>query len=137
MATYWIEVMRALAQPTSYRLQVTPGTVQGPWWVGPEWPVTPRGDDAETFEWMGREGAEALATFCRVASTPSMSVTRSFPGRPDLLEKVRVLTVPPLMWKYPGGQGARARAGLPRHDLLDARVQRQAAGAPRYPPASI
>ena len=65
VATYWIEVMRALAQPTSYRLQVTPGTVQGPWWVGPEWPVTPRGDDTETFEWMGREGAEALATFCQ------------------------------------------------------------------------
>jgi hypothetical protein len=108
VATYWIEVMRALAQPTSYRLQVTPGTVQGPWWVGPEWPVTPQGDDADTFEWMGREGAEALATFCQSRIDAFYERYAQLAGRPDAVyftEKFRVLTVPPLMWEI--YEGAR------------------------------
>ena len=99
------------------------------------------GDDAETFDWMGREGAEALATFCQSRIDAFYERYAQLAGRADAVyfaEKFRVLTVPPAhVGDLRGGQGDRARAGLPRHDLLDACVQRQATRSTAFPPASI
>jgi Sulfotransferase family len=63
VASYWIEVLRALAEPASYLRQLAPaGSLEGGrWWLGDDAP-TPWGIGDERIQrWMGRDAVVSIA----------------------------------------------------------------------------
>ncbi len=66
-ATYWMEVLRALAEPTSYLRPVKPVSISGGrWWLGDEdGPDLPYIADPEVRAWLGHEHIRRLAAFCQ------------------------------------------------------------------------
>jgi hypothetical protein len=67
VASYWLEMFRALSQPASYLRQVAPPRdFQPGWWVGDKPPLIWRmRGHPELQDWMGSAGIEALAAFCQ------------------------------------------------------------------------
>lgn len=67
VATYWIEVLWALSEPTSYLQQIAPvGDLDGRWWLG-SMPQNGRAfiQDPVLQQWLQRESVEQLAAFCQ------------------------------------------------------------------------
>lgn len=109
VATYWTEVMRALAEPQSYLRQLGPSNIaffDRGWFLGTRGPM-PRNLDEETVQrWMGADGIEALATFCQQRIEALYREMALDGGRPDA--RYFVEKYPPrsavtgLMWElYP------------------------------------
>jgi hypothetical protein len=66
MVTYWTSVLRGLARPRSYERQLAPGfPLVGAWWAGERRsnPILPV--EMLDLSALGRQGVEALASFCR------------------------------------------------------------------------
>jgi hypothetical protein len=65
VATYWIELLQDLADPASFRRQITPnGPLVERWWAGAEEPFPRRIVDEELQSWIGGESVEELARVC-------------------------------------------------------------------------
>jgi hypothetical protein len=105
VASYWLEILRALSEPKSYLRQMAPSGFRKNWWLGDDTPKLWRFPDAELQDWMGREAVEALASICqeRVDALNARIAERS--GQPDAVyfaEKFTASTAPSLMWElYP------------------------------------
>jgi hypothetical protein len=100
VASYWIEIMRALAEPASYRLQLEHGSGAPGWWLGTEDRVRLRRGDADALDWLGSEGVETLAAFCQSRIDAFYARIARREGRDDaayFAEKVFLPGVAPLM----------------------------------------
>ena len=66
VATYWMGVLKGLAEPGSYRRQIAPaGPIDGAWWLGAD-PPSPRPiKDPPVQAWLAGQGVEDLAAFCQ------------------------------------------------------------------------
>lgn len=106
VATYWIDVLRALGRPESWMRQITPvGSLNGDWWLGRGEPAPRRLRSRPLQEWLAVEGVEDLAAFAqsrieavyeRIAAEQERGEARFF------AEKVRNDIVSDLMWElYP------------------------------------
>jgi hypothetical protein len=104
VASYWIEVLLALSDPSSYRRQLAPGRGgDGPWWLGEHMPMPRARWPRHLQEWIGATAIEQLAAFCQeriealyeeVASEFGVSRPRYF------AEKYWATSlVPGLMWE--------------------------------------
>jgi Sulfotransferase family len=66
VVSYWIDVLKALAEPAAFRRQITPnGPVRDLWWIGADEPFPRRLPDEDVQGWLGGEAVEALARFCQ------------------------------------------------------------------------
>ena len=63
IASYWADLLLALAEPASYIRQIAPpGDVEAPaWWLGRDAPMAPSLRDSAVQEWLGGEAVESLA----------------------------------------------------------------------------
>jgi hypothetical protein len=65
VASYWKDVLLALAEPASYFRQISPvAATKGKWWLGFDAPGIPAGRDDWAEGWLEINGIEALATYC-------------------------------------------------------------------------
>jgi hypothetical protein len=108
-ATYWIGVLKALAEPASHRRQLTPGgPLDGPWWLGTEPPLPRRSKDPEIQEWLGRESVQDIAAFCQGRIEGLYERVAALLDRPHaayFAEKLRPDAVPDLISEiYPQGR---------------------------------
>jgi hypothetical protein len=101
IATYWIGVLKALAEPASSRRQITPsGPIDGNWWLGADGPTPRPIKDAQVQAWLGTEAVEALATFCQSRIDDLYMQIAPLAGRPEptyFVEKFRPDSVPLLV----------------------------------------
>jgi sulfotransferase family protein len=109
VATYWIGVLRALAEPASYRRQITPsGPIDGSWWLGAEPPFPRPVRDPEIGAWLGGGAIEQLGAFCQSRVEELYLRAGALAGRPApayFVEKFRPDAVPALLSElYPGGR---------------------------------
>jgi hypothetical protein len=66
VATYWLGVLLALGQPSSYLLPVTSPQLSDPrWWLGDWYVPPPESADPALQTWLGRENIQEVADFCR------------------------------------------------------------------------
>jgi Sulfotransferase family len=66
VVTYWIDMLRELADPASFRRQVTPsGPLSEGWWLGDRPPLPRRLRDNELQAMLGGDNVEALAELCQ------------------------------------------------------------------------
>lgn len=67
VASYWMEALRAMAEPSSYIQAIRPELYQGHWWIGDERPSPLPLQLAEPHmpQWLGSENVEVLAGFCQ------------------------------------------------------------------------
>jgi Sulfotransferase family len=106
VATYWIEVLRALARPDSFLRQVAPaGNLNDDWWLGGRDP-RPRGlSDKEVQRWLGDGAVEDIAAFAQAridALYERVAAESGRPGAPYFAEKLRNDIVSDLAWElYP------------------------------------
>jgi sulfotransferase family protein len=119
VATYWVGVLKGLAEPSSYRRQITPaGTIDGNWWVGDNPPVPRRIRDPEVNDWLGTGAVETLAEFCQSRIDglyERVAAISDRPGATFFAEKFRPDSVSSLMWElYP-----RAREIILARDFRD------------------
>jgi hypothetical protein len=106
VATYWIEVLRALARPQSWMRQVAPaGPLNGEWWLGNQEPVPRRLRSQPLQEWLAGEAIEELAAFAqsRIETVyRHIEANQGKAGATYFAEKVRNDIVPDLLWEmYP------------------------------------
>jgi hypothetical protein len=108
VASYWIEILRALAEPNSYLRQMSPGGLQGRWWLGRETPSLWQLPDDQVQDWLGRDAVEQLALVCQEridALNIKLAERSDRPGAVYFAEKFTVSTAPSLMWElYPGAR---------------------------------
>ena len=106
MATYWIDVLRALARPDSYLRQVAPaGNINEDWWLGGRDP-RPRGlSDAPCRAGSATSAVEDIATFAQSRIDALYERVAAESGRADapfFAEKLRNDVVSDLAWElYP------------------------------------
>lgn len=121
-ATYWMDVLRSLAEPASYLRQVTPGQIdftERGWWLGRQAP-SPRGlPDADIQAWLGANATADLAAVCQgrmEAFYDRVATNLERPRASYFVEKFAVRsTVPDLIWElYP-----RARELILVRDFRD------------------
>jgi hypothetical protein len=106
VASYWMGVLRGLAEPASYRRQLAPsGPIDGSWWLGTEPPLPRRIRDPQLGDWLGREAVAELAAFCQSRIDGlygQVAVLGDRPAARLFAEKQRPDFVPELMWElYP------------------------------------
>jgi Sulfotransferase family len=106
VATYWIDVLRALARPESWMRQITPvGPLNGDWWLGADDPAPRRLRSRPLQEWLAAEGVEDLAAFAQSRVEAVYERIAAAQGRDDahvFAEKVRNDIVSDLVWElYP------------------------------------
>jgi Sulfotransferase family len=67
VAGYWVEVLLALTNPSSYLRQLAPaGSLDQPlWWLGDEGPGPPLDPRDGIQRWLGSDAAASIAKFCR------------------------------------------------------------------------
>jgi hypothetical protein len=71
VASYWMDILKDLSEPSSYRLSVTPSDISTRyWWCGDRSngsspPIVNINMDAEMSQWLGSESIESLAAFCQ------------------------------------------------------------------------
>jgi hypothetical protein len=66
VATYWIDILKALSEPASFRRQIAPnGPLVDAWWAGTGAPFPRRLVDEQVQGWLGGESIEELAVFCQ------------------------------------------------------------------------
>jgi hypothetical protein len=108
VSSYWIEMMRTLAEPASYRLQIVHGSGAPGWWLGADQGAPARRGDTEMLDWMGSAGVEALAGFCQSRIEAFYARHAEREGRADAVyfaEKFFLPHVGPLMRElYPGAR---------------------------------
>ena len=106
VATYWIDVLRALARPESWMRQIAPaGPLNGDWWLGGGEPAPRRLRSRPLQEWLATEGVEDLATFAQSRIEAVYEQIAAEQGRAQarfFAEKVRNDIVSDLAWElYP------------------------------------
>jgi hypothetical protein len=66
IVTYWIDLLKDLSEPASFRRQIAPnGPLADNWWVGAREPFPRRLVDEDVQGWIGGENVEELARFCQ------------------------------------------------------------------------
>jgi hypothetical protein len=67
VSAYWVEVLRELTEPGSYRRQITPQLRQPArgWWLGPAGPMPAPLLDPEVEDAIARDAVHDLARFCQ------------------------------------------------------------------------
>jgi hypothetical protein len=106
VATYWIEVLRALARPESWLRQISPaGDLGGDWWLGRRDPVPRRLRSESLQEWLAGQAVEDVAAFAQSrieAVYERIEAEQGRSGATYFAEKLRNDIVPDLMWElYP------------------------------------
>lgn len=106
VATYWIDVLRALARPESWMRQIAPvGTLDGDWWLGGGDPAPRRLRSRPLQEWLASAGVEDLAAFAqaRIEAVYERIAAEQGRGAAGFFgEKVRNDIVSDLLWElYP------------------------------------
>jgi hypothetical protein len=106
VATYWVEVLRALVRPQSWMRQIAPtGPLNGEWWLGNQEPVPRRLRSQPLQEWLADEAVEELAAFAQSrieAVYRHIETDQGKSGATHFAEKVRNDFVPDLVWEmYP------------------------------------
>ncbi|MGH2978320.1 MAG: sulfotransferase family protein [Solirubrobacterales bacterium] len=109
VATYWMDVFRALSDPAGYRRQLTPtGTINGTWWLGHQAPLPRRIHDPSLDPWLEATAIGELAAVAQQRIERLYAEVAAAQGRPDashFVEKYRADTVPELMLElYPGAR---------------------------------
>jgi hypothetical protein len=117
VATYWIDLLKTLANPASYLRQIAPaGNLSGAWWLGEREPVPRRLSRPDIQEWLGGEAVEEVAALCqsRIEALYERLIEPSTTPK-YFAEKFRADNVPALMWElYP-----QAREVILVRDLRD------------------
>ena len=138
VATYWMDVMRALARPKSWLRQISPaGRMDGDWWLGHS-DLVPRRLRSESLqEWFARQAVEDLAAFAqsRIEAVYSrIEAEEGKSGATYFAEKLRNDNVPDLMWElYPQAREV-VLVRDPRDVLISVLASRRKRGV-RTPPA--
>ena len=106
VATYWIDVLRALGRPESWMRQIAPvGSLNGDWWLGGDEPAPRRLRSGPLQEWLAAEGVEDIAAFAqsRIEAVYERIAAEQGRGKATFFaEKVRNDIVSDLMWElYP------------------------------------
>jgi hypothetical protein len=106
VATYWIDMLRALARPQSWMRQISPvGSLNGDWWLGAGEPAPRRLRSRPLQEWLAAESVEDLAAFAQSRIEAVYERIAAEHGRGDaqvFAEKVRNDIVSDLVWElYP------------------------------------
>jgi Sulfotransferase family len=66
VVTYWIDLLRELADPAAFRRQISPnGPLEDHWWLGTRPPFPRRVVDSGLQSWLGGESVADLAAFCQ------------------------------------------------------------------------
>jgi Sulfotransferase family len=106
VATYWIEVLRALGRPDSFLRQVAPaGNLNDDWWIGGRDPRPRRLSDEDVRHWLADQAVEAIAAFAqgRIEALYARVAARTGrEGAAYFAEKLRNDIVSDLAWElYP------------------------------------
>lgn len=108
VVTYWLDLLRDLAEPNSFRRQVTPnGPLEEAWWIGTQAPLPRRIRDDDLQALLGGENVEALAELCqgRVEGFYSrVAETFERPGAKYFVEKLAPSRGALLRELYPGAR---------------------------------
>jgi hypothetical protein len=109
VATYWLGVLRGLAEPASHRRQITPnGPIDGTWWLGLDPPLPRPIKDPDVQAWLGGGAIEELAAFCQARIEELYLKVGTLFDRPQpayFVEKFRPDFVPSLMSElYPAAR---------------------------------
>jgi hypothetical protein len=109
VATYWIEVLRALARPDSFLRQVAPaGNLNGDWWLGRRDPRPRALSDADLQAWLGTGAVDDIAAFAQSRIDELYTRLAARAGRGDarvFAEKLRNDIVSDLAWElYPAAR---------------------------------
>jgi Sulfotransferase family len=66
VVSYWIDVLKELSEPVSFRRQITPlGPLKESWWIGASEPFPRRIRDDDVQAWIGGESSVEIAAFCQ------------------------------------------------------------------------
>jgi hypothetical protein len=107
VATYWVDVMRSLSEPSSYLRQLAPDAnlSDRAWWLGMRAPVKRKIEDEGIQTWMGVNAVEALASFCQSRIEALYEEIAEYFDRREVVyfaERYVPTVVPYLMWEmYP------------------------------------
>ena len=113
VATYWLEVLLALADPGSWLRQVAPaGPLGEDWWLGRSAPPVRRLSRPAIQNWLGSEGVEELGEFCMSRIDAVYEEIAALEGggvgggsERYFAEKFQPDRVPELAWElYPGAR---------------------------------
>jgi hypothetical protein len=109
VATYWVDVFRALTDPAGYRRQLEPtGTIDGTWWLGREQPLPRRLRDPVLGPWLGAAAVGELAAVAQQRIDGlyvQVAAAQERAGASRFVEKYRADTVRDLMLElYPGAR---------------------------------
>lgn len=109
VATFWVDVLRALARPESWLRQINPaGRLDGDWWLG-RGDFVPRRLRSESLQgWFAGQAVEDVAAFAQSRIEAVYAQIEAEHGKSDatyFAEKLRNDSVPDLMWElYPGAR---------------------------------
>jgi hypothetical protein len=120
VASYWLDVLGVLSEPSSYLRQITHAINLNDraWWLGSRTPIPRRLLDPELQRWMGIEHVESLTAFCQSRIDALYEEVAGLSGKPDaayFMEKYIPNATPSLLWElYP-----RARELILVRDFRD------------------
>jgi hypothetical protein len=109
VATYWMDVFRALSDPAGYRRQLSPtGLLEGTWWLGHQTPLPRPLHDPALDPWLDATAIGELAAVAQERIERLYIEVAAAQGRPNashFVEKYRPDSVPRLMLElYPGAR---------------------------------
>jgi hypothetical protein len=90
ISTYWLSVLTALSEPSSYSQGLAADLSEKYWWIGSANALAPRPPDANISQFMGKDSVEALVSFClsRIDGFyRQAAVAQEQPGATYFLEK--------------------------------------------------
>jgi hypothetical protein len=101
VGTYWVQVLRALADPASIIQALAPQHMRGNWWLAPEeMGVFPPVHDPEVAQWLIEDHPERTARFCLESASDFYARVAAVRQKPDVvyyLEKYLPATVPAML----------------------------------------
>jgi hypothetical protein len=109
VATYWMGVLKSLADPAAYRRQLAPtGTINGTWWLGEQSPFPRPVRDRGLDPWLDVTAIGELAAFAQQRVDrlyTEVASAQDRPGATFFVEKYRADAVPELVLElYPGAR---------------------------------
>jgi sulfotransferase family protein len=109
VATYWVDVLRALARPQSWMRQIAPaGPLNDAWWLGDAHPAPRRLRSQPLQEWLAGQVVEDIAAFAQARIEAVYTQIQAGPGESGarfFAEKVRNDVVSDLLWElYPAAR---------------------------------